>query len=76
MKITVTVDQVEQGLARLVDFETGEHVFNMPVALLPADISENDILEFDITKNQEKKQKQQEAVEDLLQELLQGKHLR
>lgn len=76
MKISVTVDQLQDGLARLVDFETGEHAFNMPVELLPPDIRENDILEFSITRDLGRKQEQQEAVKDLLQELLQGKHLR
>ena len=76
MKISVTVDQLQDGLARLVDFETGEYAFNMPVELLPSDIEENDILEFSITRDLSRKQEQQEAVKDLLQELLQGKHLR
>lgn len=76
MKISVTVDQLDNNIARLVDFETGEYSFNMPVALLPKDIRENDVLEFDITKNDSQKQKQEEVVENLLQELLQGRHLR
>ena len=76
MKISVSVDQVESGLARLIDLATGEYVFTMPIALLPVDTRENDILEFDITKDNRKRDEQQEVVEDLLQELLQGKHLR
>lgn len=76
MKISVTVDQIQNDLTRLVDFTTGEYAFNMPTILLPADIREKDILEFEIINNKQRKKEQQETVKDLLQDLMQGKHLR
>lgn len=76
MKISVTVDQIQNDLTRLVDFTTGEYAFNMPTRLLPSDIREKDILEFEIINNKQRKKEQQETVKDLLQDLMQGKHLR
>lgn len=76
MKVAVTVDQIQEDIVTLIDLESGMHVFNMPLSLLPDDIRENDILEFCITNNKELRQEQQETVEDLLQDLIQGKHLR
>lgn len=76
MEVAVTVDQIQDGIATLIDLETGSYVFNMPTALLPYDTQENDILAICITKNQELKLKQQKTAEDLLKDLIQGKHLR
>ena len=76
MKVAVTVDQIQEEIVTLMDLETGLQVFSMPLSLLPDDIRENDVLEFCITNNKELKKEQQETVEDLLQDLIQGKHLR
>ncbi len=76
MQYTVSVDGIEAGIARLIDDETGERVFNMPIALLPDGVAEGDVLEFAITVNPKMKEEKQQSVMDLLKELTEGKHLK
>lgn len=75
MKYSVTIDQIQEGLATLIDDATGEICFNMPAELLPADIQEGDCLDFDIQLNPSKREQQESSAADLLAELMQGKHL-
>ena len=76
MQYIVTVDQIQEGIATLIDDATGEICFKMPLALLPEDVADGDVLDFSISINKEEKINKEQSVMDLLRELTQGKHLK